>query len=69
MQLTKPTTIIVNSKKDGLPSKIKNLEIVKCDFFAYFDISDIVEENQQKGQGVMDDYLFSVSITGQTQLF
>ena len=46
-----------------------NLEIVKCDFFAYFDISHIVEENQQKGQGVMNDYLLSVFITGQTQLF
>ena len=41
-----PTTTIVNRKKVGLPSKIKNLEIVNCDFFAYFGIEDIVEENK-----------------------
>jgi hypothetical protein len=62
-----PTTTIVNSKKDGLPSKINNLDSVNCDFFAYFAIEDIVEENKQKGQGVIDDY-FNVLMIGQTQL-
>lgn len=68
MYEAKPTTRIVNRKKAGLPSKITNLEIVKGDFFAYFGIRDIVEEIWQMGQGVTDDYLFRVFMTGQTQL-
>lgn len=56
MYETKPTTIIVNNKKAGYPSKIKNLEIVKCDFFTYFGINDIVGVNTRTEQGVMEDY-------------